>query len=80
MGYICVQTNVATKNVEELEKPDSILQRKFLSNTGNPFKILIMLELGLIQVRYILMTKQLQFLHYLLSKRKNSMLQQVFNA
>ena len=72
--------NVTTKNVEELEKPDTILQRKVLSSTGNPSKVFMMLELGLIPIRVVLMQKRLQLLHYFLNQGPNSMLKQVFEA
>ena len=49
--------NMTTKNIDELEKPDSILQRKVLSTSGNPSKSFMMLELGLIPIRYVLMQK-----------------------
>ena len=64
--------------VDELEKPDTILQRKVLSDTGNPSKVFMMLELGIVPIRYVLMQKRLPFLHYLLNQSSNSMLSQVF--
>ena len=51
--------NLTPKNVEELEKPDLILQRKVLSTTGNPSKVFMMLELGIIPIRFVLMKKRL---------------------
>ena len=70
--------NMTKRNIEELEKPDTILQRKVLSTSGNPCKSFMMLELGLIPIRYVLMQKRLQFLHYLLKQDKESMLSKVF--
>ena len=37
-----------------------------------------MLELGLIPIRYVLMQKRLQFLHYILKQEKETMLSKVF--
>ena len=63
--------NLTMENIDELEKPDTILQRKVLSSTGNPSKVFMMLELGLIPVRYLIIQKRLQFLHYLLLSKPN---------
>ena len=70
--------NMTKINIEELEKPDTILQRKVLSTSGNPCKSFMMLELGLIPIRYVSMQKRLQFLHYLLKQDKESLLSKVF--
>ena len=43
--------NVTQENIDELEKPDTILQRKVFSSSGNPSKVFMMLELGIIPVR-----------------------------
>ena len=72
--------NMTTKNIDELEKPDGILQRKVLSTTGNPSKSFMMLELGLIPIRYVLMQKLLQILHYLIKQDKESMLSKAFRV
>ena len=40
----------------------------------------MMLELGVIPVRYVVMQKRMQFLHYILQESKESMLRKVFNA
>ena len=42
--------NVTKLNIDELEKPDTILQRKVLSNSGNSSKVFMMLELGLVPI------------------------------
>ena len=50
--------NITKKNIEDLEKPDILLQRKILSNSGNPSKCFIQLELGIIPIKFVLMKKK----------------------
>ena len=54
--------NVINQDLEALEKPDSILQRKLLSVSGNPCRAFMMLELGIIPVIFVITQKQMQFL------------------
>ena len=42
--------NISKKDIENLEKPDTILMRKVLSASGSTSKSFMMLELGLIPV------------------------------
>ena len=72
--------NLTKKDIENLEKPDTILQRQALSARGNPSKAFTMLELGIIPIKFILMKKRLLFLHYILRENKDSMLYKVFIA
>ena len=72
--------NISKRDIEQLEKPDTILQKKALSTVGNPSKAFTMLELGLIPVRYILMKKRMLFLQYILKEDKDSMIYNVFKA
>ena len=64
--------NLTQKNIEELEKPDSILLKKVLESTSS--KMFMMLELGFIPVRYVLMKKRLKFLHYILQESTETMI------
>jgi hypothetical protein len=72
--------NISKKNIELLEKPDIILQRKALAANGHPSKAFTMLELGIVPIRFILMKKQMLFLLYILKENKESMIYQVFEA
>ena len=72
--------NVVNQDLECLEKPDSILQRKVLSSSGNPCKAFMMLELGITPVRFVIMQKRMQFLQYILKESTDSMLFRVFQA
>ena len=42
--------NITKKDLEDLAKPDNILQRKILSVSGNPSKCFIQLELGIVPI------------------------------
>ena len=72
--------NVTQANIDELEKPDTNLQRKVLAAEGNPSKVFMMLELGFIPVRFVVMQKRLQFLHYILKENTESIMRQVFDT
>ena len=72
--------NITKLNIEKLEQPDTTLLKKVLSTEGNPCKAFMMLELGTIPVRFVVMQKRMQFLHYILQEHKDSMLRQVFDA
>ena len=50
--------NILKEDLDNLEKPDTILLRKILSNTGNPGKVFMLLEMGFIPVTFVLMQKK----------------------
>ena len=68
------------QDLESLEKPDSILQRKLLAVSGNPCKAFMMLELGIVPVRFVIMQKLMQILQYILQESTDSMLAKVFQT
>ena len=72
--------NITKANIEDLEKSDTNLLRKVLAETGNPCKVFMMLELGFTPVRFVIIQKRLQFLHYILKESTESMIRQVFEA
>ena len=72
--------NVTKKNMDDIEKPDTILQRKVLSVTSNPSKCFMKLELGIIPVKFVIMQKMLMFLQYILKESTDSMIRKVFDA
>ena len=53
--------NVTQQDLDKLQKPDTILQNKFLAYSGNPSKAFMFLELGIMPLRYVIMTKRLNF-------------------
>ena len=68
--------NVSSQDISELEKPDTHLQRKVLDASAS--KAFMMLELGTIPVRFVIMKRRLQFVHYILQENRDTMLRQVY--
>ena len=72
--------NVTEADVTQLEKPDTELQRKLLSVSGNPSKAFMSLELGITPVKFVIMGRRLTFLYYILNETTDSMIYQVYQA
>ena len=72
--------NVLKKDLENLEKVDEALLRKiFSAQCKTPLEVLY-LESGNIPIRFILMSRRLNFLHYILNQPTDSLLRNVFDA
>ena len=72
--------NISQKDIENLEKVDEALLRKvFSAQCTTPLEVLY-LETGNIPIRFILMSRRLNFLHYILNQDQESLLRSVFNA
>ena len=56
--------NLTTKEITELEMVDDLLLRRILAAHSKTPKELLYLETGNIPVRYILMARRINFLHY----------------
>ena len=72
--------NLIQQNLDKLQKPDTILQRKLLSELGNPSKVFMFLELSVLPVRYVIMMKRLTFLRYILGESTISMIGQIYSV
>ena len=72
--------NVTKQDLDDLEKPDTILLRKLFPSSGNASRAFMQLELGVIPVKFVVMQKRMNFLHYILNEDINSMIRQVFDA
>ena len=72
--------NITESDLKDLEKPDTMLQRKLLSSSGNPSKAFMYLELGITPVKYVIMGRRVNFLHYILNEHIESMVGHVFRA
>ena len=70
--------NVTKQDLQDLEKPDTILVRSVFESTAS--KVFMMLEVGFLPVRFVIMKKLLQFLHLILNESINSMIRQVYNV
>ena len=71
-------THLTEVNLAKLQLPDTFLHKTLLSSSGNPSKVYMWLELGVIPVKYVIMEKRLNFLHYILSENISSILRQVY--
>ena len=72
--------NLLEKDVDNLGKCDTMLLRKILSENGNPSKVFMFLELGIVPVKFILKGKRANFLKYILNESKASTIRQVYEA
>ena len=59
---------------------ESILLKKILSTAGNPCTVFMQLEMGVISVKFVIMQKRMNFLHYILNESMDSMIRQVYNT
>ena len=64
----------------ELEKQDEKLLRKILECPSNSPKCMLYLETGCKPIRFLIMKRQLMFLHYILKEKKDSLISRFFEA
>ena len=50
--------NITKGELDSLEKPDTMMQRSILKTNGNPSKVFMYLELGILPVKYVMMKKR----------------------
>ena len=72
--------NVTIANIVTLEKVDEQMLRGILNAPRMTPKALVYLELGCLPIRYIIKSRRLMFLHYILSQSEESLLKKFFNA
>ena len=72
--------NLSPKNVSDLEKIDEQLLRDLLSAQRNTPKEILYLETGSIPVRFVIISRRINFLHYILCEDQNSLLSRFFKA
>ena len=72
--------NLTNKEIVELESVDEFLIRKVFSAHSKTPKETLYLESGNIPIRYILMSRRLNFLHYLLNEDENSLVGRFLKA
>ena len=65
--------------IESLESVDEQYMRGLLNANRMTNKALLYLELGVVPIRYIIKARRLNFLHYILSQKEESLIKQVFN-
>ena len=72
--------NVTESDVNQLEKPDIMLLKNVLSKSGNPSKCFMFLELGVLPVKYVIMSKRLKYLRYILNESITTTLRKVYET
>ena len=72
--------NVSAKNVSDLERIDEQLLRDLLAAQRNTPKETLYLETGSIPVRFVMISRRINFLHWILCEEKNSLVSRFFQA
>ena len=71
---------LSKQEVEHLERVDEMLLRKILEVGVSCPKEMLYLELGVTPIRFVIMTRRLMFLHYILNQDKKSLIYKCFEA
>ena len=72
--------SLTQKEISELEMVDEILLRKIFSAHSKTLKEALYLESGNVPIRFILMARRVNFLHYIMNEEESSLLKSFFNA
>ena len=72
--------NLTEKNLADLEAVDEQLLRNILSAHAKTPKELLYLETGSLPVRYVIMSRRITFLHYILCENDDTLLRNFFEA
>ena len=72
--------DIKDAEIETLEKVDESLLRQILETPSSTPKEMLYLELGLTPIRYIIKSRRLNFLHYILQQDQESLLYRCFSA
>ena len=71
---------LTTDNISELEKVDEFLLRKILDTPAKTSKELLYLETGTIPIKFLLKARRINYLHNILSKSENELINHVYLA
>ena len=71
--------SITKSDIEKLEKVDEQLLRNILGTSSKTPKALIYLELGCVPISYILKSRRLNFLQYILKEDEESMIKKFYN-
>ena len=72
--------NLRNEEIEKLEQLDEMLLRKVLECPGTTPKEMLYLELNCIPLRYVVMSRRLNFLFYILKEDNNSLIYKFLQA
>ena len=64
-------------DIHKLAMPNTRFHREILSTSGNPSKVFMSLELGIIPVKFALMAKHVKMLNCILNENTNTAIRQV---
>ena len=53
--------NITQDDLNTLDKRDTMLQRQLITKTGNPCKVFMCLELGVVPNRYMIVGSQVKY-------------------
>ena len=67
-------------DIEHLEAVDQVLLRRILEAPSSTPKVSLYLEMGCLPIRFIIKTRRLMFLHYILNQNENSLILKFFEA
>ena len=72
--------DIKKKDIEDLEKIDKILVKRFLNVPTSTPSALLYLEMGLMPLEYTIQARRLMFLWYILTREDDDLLLNFFNA
>ena len=72
--------DIKKNELETLEKVDESLLRQVLEAPSSTPKEMLYLKMGLLPIRFIIMSRRLNFLHCILNENKESLIYRFFKA
>ena len=72
--------NLTEADIAKLTMPETLLQGRLLSVSGNSSKVFMSLELGIVPVKFVLMAKRINMLNYILNESIDSTMKEVYEA
>ena len=67
-------------DVEQLEIVDQALLRRILETPSSTPNVSLYLEMGCLPIRYVIKTRRMMFLHYILNQKETSLIHKFFKA
>ena len=67
-------------DLEQLEMVDQALLKRILETPSSTPNVILYLEMGCLPIRYIIKTRRLMFLYYILHQKENSLILKFFKA
>ena len=71
---------LSVTDIEQLEQVDQALLKMILEAPSSTPKVSLYLEMGCVPIRFIIKSRRIMFLHYILNQNENSLLFKFFNA